>query len=187
MLGKKTERRPAKNPTKFIGVEPGQVPDVFEAVEVFTNTEHLDKALAVMLDEIDKSEQRQNEKQKRAEDLRSEYNVFLGNVYGLFHVRRFVVDTSELVKFFDIENEHIVIPESSHKQMREQASVYTETSQGIDAYKLHKVIVENINELLGLLKNADRVRISEDLGSLFRADGEGNVTTAPVDYDFYCN
>lgn len=187
-LTKVIRKRPAEGQPRYIGVEAGQAPITYEALESFDNTEHLDGEFSVLIDTI-KSENnvRADDKKERIEKLKGDYDVLLHKVYGLFHVGKHVIDTAELVKYIDIRDGHIVLQSEYDAQVKAETTIYAETMNGVKAYHRHMELVKGINEFVGMFKNVSRERLAANLDNLFLSDGNGNVVAAPVDYDLYCD
>lgn len=185
-LAKATENRPKAEQGTWVGVNDGQTQKEYEPVEVFVNTENLDKELSAMLKAIEDGQERPNEKQAKAEQLKAEYAEFLERVYGLFHVQLLTIDTKPLLKYFDIKGGHIVLPEDLGERMKSDTAIYTETDGGVEAYKFHQKLAEGLNILLDLMKNGDRIALAADFGKLFAVDNNGKISAAPIDYDLFC-
>ena len=139
-----------------------------------------------MLKAIEDGQERPNEKQAKAEQLKAEYAEFLESVYGLFHVQLLTIDTKPLLKYFDIKDGHIVLPEDLGEQMKADAAIYTETEGGVEAYKLHQKLADGLNIMFDLMKNGDRIALAAEYSKLFTVDNNGKIYAAPVDYDLFC-
>ena len=185
-LAKATENRPKAEQGTWVGVNDGQTQKEYEPVEVFVNTDHLDAELSSMLKAIEDGQERPNEKQAKAEQLKAEYAEFLESVYGLFHVQLLTIDTKPLLKYFDIKDGHIVLPEDLGEQMKADAAIYTETEGGVEAYKLHQKLADGLNIMFDLMKNGDRIALAAEYSKLFTVDNNGKIYAAPVDYDLFC-
>lgn len=185
-LVKTTESLTKEKQGTWLGMENGQTPTLYEPVEVFTNTEHLDTAFAEMLKAIENGQERPNERHAKAESLKAEYTQFLESVYGLFHVKLLTYDTKPLLKYFVINDGHIALPEDLGEQMKADAAIYTETDGGVEAYKLHQKLADGLNLFFDLLKNGDRVAMAAEFYKMFAVGQDGKISAAPIDYDLFC-
>lgn len=185
-LSKGVENRPKEKRVILLGINAEQTHTEYEPVEVFTNTEHIDAAFADMLKAVENGPERPNEKQAKADRLKAEYEDFLQAVYDLFHIQLYVIDTEPLLKYFVIKDGHVSLPEDFGEQLRRDTAIYTESEEGVAAYKLHQKLVEGVNLLFGMMKNRDHLSVAVGIQNLFAIDGEGKVTAAPIDYDLFC-
>lgn len=185
-LAKTTENRPKENCGTWVGMNDGQTQKEYEPVEVYTDKDHLDAEFSAMLKAIEDGQKRPNEKQAKAESLKAEYTEFLDSVYGLFHIKLLTIDTKPLLKYFDIKDGHVVLPEDLGEQMKADAAIYTETDGGVEAYKLHHKLADGLNILFDLMKNGDRLALSGEIQKLFAVDADGRVSAATFDYDLFC-
>ena len=112
----------------------------------------------------------------------TDYDKLLGKIYGLFHIQKHTIETSDFLRYFEIADGHIILPEDFDERLKADCATYAETKQGKAACKRHRDIAESLNELAGMMRN---VSFAHSLHNLFIIDEKGHISAAPIDYDLF--
>lgn len=184
-LRKFKEQVPVEGSTKWVGEKEVRFASEFAAIDAWRNDEYLRVALKEIAEKIARSDLRQTERNTKLDALENEYNELLNGIYGLFHIRLRTIETSDLLKYIDVVDGHIVLPDDIDEQIRKECATYAEKRRSKEAYRLHREIAEKMTRLSDLMKNISRNDFEDAIKNLFTQDDNGNFVAAPIDYDLY--
>ncbi len=186
-LRKAVESLPAEGTAKFFGEksEAERFHREFIPVEVWRNIEHLQAAFDAMVQEIVVQGGRAAYIKQRKEALKSDFDKLLEEIYGVFHIGRLTVRTDALLRYFDIENDSIVLVPDFDERVKADTATYATKEDAKDACVLHREIAKQLNTLADLMKNVPRYEFAEELDKLFYQSEEGTIQATPIDYDLF--
>lgn len=186
-LRKDVESIPAEGTAKFVG-EKSQTERFareFTTVEVWRNNEHLQAAFDAFLRDVEAQGGRTADIKQRKEALQKDFDRLLCDIYGVFHVNRLTIKTDELLKYFDIENDGIVLVSDFDDRLKADTATYATKEDAKNACVLHRKIAKQLNTLADLMKNVPRYEFAAELDKLFYQSEEGTIQATPIDYDLF--
>jgi len=186
-LRRGVENVPIEGTTKYVGEKSEQkrFAREFTSVEVWRNSEHLQTAFDTMLQDVEAQEGRAADIKKRKESLYKEFGRLLVDIYGVFHVNRLNIKTDALLRYFDIENDSIVLVPDFDEKIKADTATYATKEDAMDACVLHREIAKQLNTLAGLMKNVPRFEFVAELDKLFCQAEDGTILANPIDYDLF--
>lgn len=186
-LRKEIENVPADNTSRWVGEksEAEHFAKEFVPVEVWRNSEHLQAAFDVILQAAEKQGGRAADIKQRKDVLQSDYNKLLEDIYGVFHVNRLTIKTDKLLRYFDVENDSIVLVPDFEDRLKADTATYAKTENGINACNLHRDIAKQLSALADLMKNVPRYEFAAELNKLFFQSEDGAIQATPIDYDLF--
>lgn len=186
-LRKDIEKVPAEGTNKYVG-EKSEVERFhreFTPVEVWRNNEHLKAAFDTMIQEAEKQGGRVADIKQRKETLQNEFDKLMADIYSVFHKNRLTINTDALIKYFDIENDSIVLVSDIDERIKADTATYATKEKAKDAYKLHREIAKQLNTLADLMKNVARFEFAAELDKLFFLSEDDTIQATPIDYDLF--
>lgn len=186
-LRKDVESVPAEGTAKFVGEksEAERFSHEFTPVEVWRNNEHLQTAFDAMLRDVEAQGGRTADIKQRKEALQKDFDKLLCDIYGVFHVNRLTIKTDALLKYFDIENDGIVLVSDFEDRLKADTATYATKEDAKNACVLHRKIAKQLNTLADLMKNVPRYEFAAELDKLFYQSEEGTIQATPIDYDLF--
>ena len=186
-LRKEVESVPAEGAAKFIGEksEAERFAREFTPVEVWRNNEHLRAAFDVILQGIEAQGGRNADIKQRKEALKRDFDKLLGDIYGVFHVNLHTIRTDTLLRYFDVENESVVLVPDLDERLKADTATYATTAEGKSACNLHREIARHLNALADLMKNVSRCEFVIELDKLFYLSEDKTIQATPIDYDLF--
>ena len=186
-LRKETRNVQVEGTAKWVGEssEAKHFPREFKPVEIWRNNEHLQIAFNTMLKEAEAQGGRVADIKQRKDELQSEFDILLDDIYNVFHINRQTIETGSLLKYFDIENNSIVLIADFDERLKEDTATYATTTEAKDACILHREIAEKLDALAALMKNVPRYEFASELNKLFYLTEDGKIQATPIDYDLF--
>lgn len=186
-LRREIENVPTVKTSRWVGEksEAERFAKEFVPVEVWRNSEHLQAAFEVMLQEAEAQGGRAADIKQRKETLISDYDKLLEEIYGVFHINRLIIKTDKLLKYFDIENGHIVLVQDFDERLKADTATYATKEEAKAACNLHRDIAKQLNALADLMKKAARYEFVVELHKLFYQLEDGTIQATPIDYDLF--
>ena len=186
-LRKEIENVPAEKASKWVGEksETERFAREFVPVQVWRNSEHLQAAFNVMLQETEAEGGRAADIKQRKDALQSDFNKLLDDIYGVFHVNRLTIKTDKLLRYFDIENDSIVLVTDFDERLKADTATYATKEESKAAFYIHRDIAKQLNALADLMKKAARYEFVVELHKLFYQSEDGTIQASPIDYDLF--
>ena len=186
-LRREIENVPAEKTSRWVGEksETERFAKEFVPVEVWRNSEHLQAAFDVMLKDAETQGGRASDIKQRKDVLKSEFEQLLENLYGVFHIKRLTIKTDKLLRYFDIENDSIVLVPDFDERLKADTATYATKEEAKAACNLHRDIAKQLNELADLMKKAARYEFVVELHKLFFQSEDGTIQATPIDYDLF--
>lgn len=186
-LRKDVESVPAEGTAKFVGEksEAERFSHEFTPVEVWRNNEHLQAAFDAILRDVEAHGGRTADIKQRKEALQKDFDKLLCDIYGVFHVNCLTIKTDALLRYFDIENDCIVLASDFDERIKADTATYATKEDAKDACVLHREIAKQLNTLADLMKNVPRYEFAAELDKLFYQSEEGTIQATPIDYDLF--
>ncbi len=186
-LKKDVESVPIEGTAKYVGEksEAERFAREFGAKEVWRNSEHLQAAFDTMLHEIENYGGRIADIKQRKETLRNEFGKLLEDIYGVFHINRLTINTDALLRYFDIEDESIVLVSDLDERLKADTATYATKEEAIAACNLHRDIANQLNTLADLMNNVSRNEFAAELDKIFYQEEDGTIQATPIDYDLF--
>lgn len=184
-LRKEVKQIPAESATKFVGEKAlaERFAREFVAVESWANCEHLQSAFNEIL--IEAQGERAADIKQRKEALQKDFDKLLGDIYDVFHIGKLTIKTDALLRYFDIENESIVLVSDLDERLKADTATYATKREAKEACNLHRDIAKQLNALADLMKNVPRYEFVSELDKLFYQSDEGTIQATPIDYDLF--
>jgi hypothetical protein len=186
-LRREIENVPTEKTSRWVGEksETERFAREFVPVEVWRNSEHLQAAFETMLQDVEAQGGRAADIKQRKETLISDYDKLLEDIYGVFHINRLIIKTDKLLKYFDIENGHIVLVPNFDERLKADTATYATKEEAKAACNLHRDIAKQLNALADLMKKAARYEFVVELHKLFYQLEDGTIQATPIDYDLF--
>ena len=178
---------PTEGTAKFVGEksEAERFSREFTPVEVWRNNEHLQAAFDAMLKGVEAQGGRAADIKQHKEALKKDFDKLLSDIYGVFHVNRLTIKTDALLRYFDIENDSIVLVPDFDERIKADTATYATKEDAKAACNLHREIAKQLNKLADLMKNVPRYEFAEELDKLFFQSEDGTIQATPIDYDLF--
>lgn len=179
---KRVERaKPTDEQRERIALVGAIIPEKFIPFDSYENCPALDEAIQKKLRKID------NKRERQAES--ADLSVMKIELFNLFHINgRFEIDTTDLLKYMEVKDGHIALPDDLQERIKADTSVYATTPEGIAARKKHEELARLFTEFVAMLPALPRPLQPDDYGNFFQAvspfdyNKEGYAPT-PLDYD----
>lgn len=186
-LCREIENVPIEGMRKWVGEksEAERFAREFMPVEVWRNSEHLQAAFNVMLQEAEAQGGRASDIKQRKDTLKSEYDKLLEDIYSVFHINLLTIKTDSLLHYFDIVNDSIVLVPDFDERLKADTATYAKKAEGIAACNLHREIAKQLNTLADLMNKVARYEFAAGLDRLFYQSEDGTIQATPIDYDLF--
>ena len=184
-LHKEVVSIPIEGRVKWVGENDVRFAKEYAPTEEWRNDEHLQAERKRIENDIVANDERPADREAKINALMTDYDKLLGKIYGLFHIQKHTIETSDFLRYFEIADGHIILPKDFDERLKADCATYAETKQGKAACHLHREAAGTLNRLAGMLKSVARYEFVTGLDRLFYQSEDGTILAAPIDYDLF--
>ena len=177
LLEKEERKKAISDNIKYVGQYSEIQTKMYECETVFIHNEHLKAEFESMLQKSLKGVIMPVFRKEREDTARDDFWMLQSRIYNVTHSFGDVPGLRYFLRWFDVVNDEVILPENVDELIRAEATIYADDEQTKEILQLHDEAVDALNKLM-------EVFAFEDLDVGFIIVGN-KVARRPINYKLY--